>query len=247
MALVITSKLVESAGHYNSATSFTSAGSFTPADNSLLIAIVNTINDSTPDTVAAVSLSGGSLTWTKQTSISAFTSSSGGYFAGLIVYTAPVTTGASMSLTASGYVTGGDSYYGFEVIQATGYNTSTPLGATALSNNVNVTNPSLTLSGAPSSTSEVVSAFCVNPNNTPSTPTPGGSYSLLQNSGTGSTVVEGTEHLSGTTSTAVNWSNIGCAIYSSNCVVNAFEILAAGGGASAYVAGQSALSFMGMA
>src|SRR5512144_2897420 len=122
-------------------------GSFTPANNSLLI-VFACVSDS-----AALSVAGGSLSWTPQKSAA----SSGGFDSEVYCWTAPVTTGASMTVTVSGTTQG--STCCIAVYQATGHDTGTPVGATGSSTSnsgSSVTSLSYSLSGTPASTSYIL-------------------------------------------------------------------------------------------
>lgn len=81
------------AGH---GTSGWTSGAFTPPDNSVVVAAVAFMEDSgTTDPTGDVSLSGGGLTWTKQQTAAAI----GAWTGGVAIWTAPVATGTSMSVT----------------------------------------------------------------------------------------------------------------------------------------------------
>jgi len=221
---------------YNGSTTFTS-DSFTPANNSLLVVAVCTGGNVSTNNVTNMSLSGGGLTWTKQTSVCGVTSgSNGGYKTEVMIFTAPVTTGALMSLTSSGYVSPTDAVYYYNVFEITGYNTSSFLGATSLVLTTGVTNPTLTLSGAPAATSCVISCCSSNSGAGTGAPTAGAGFTQIGGSndpnGGGDAIVGG-EYAIGTTSTSVPWGNICPGTGAPNggaSVLCAFEILAAGGG-----------------
>src|SRR5688572_27167093 len=86
--------------HINSEVSDTSGGfsvasaAFTPPDNSLLVAVVGCIFN---DSLATTTVSGGGLTWTQRVASSA--AGDGGYNWRVEIWTAPVATGASMTVT----------------------------------------------------------------------------------------------------------------------------------------------------
>ena len=125
MALSATVKFTEVGA---SATWPRSSSSFTPANNSLLVVTVHAISaDSATDPV--VSVSGGSLTWTRQKR--ACTNDPLGML--VEIWTAPVSTGASMTVTvdvSDTYIFSGEST-GFSVTEITGYDTGSPVGLTA--------------------------------------------------------------------------------------------------------------------
>jgi hypothetical protein len=135
---------------------FTSS-SFTPSSSSLLVVGVAYVenNGTTTDPTSALTISGGGLTWTQQaTAVAAPTA-----FPSLVkIWTAPVTTGSSMTVTlsTSGRTAG---LYGVSVVCYTGYNTGTPVGGTGgNSQNGGFTGPpdpaTVTLSAAPAAGDE---------------------------------------------------------------------------------------------
>jgi len=102
-----------------SSTSMTSA-SFTPADNSLLVVMMSVDTDSYNTSNITISDTQ-SLTWTKQVE-NHYTD--GVYHATTVIWTAPVTTGASMTITVGSGATGtdADGAMAYQVMQA--YNNS---------------------------------------------------------------------------------------------------------------------------
>jgi hypothetical protein len=135
---------------------FTS-GSFTPPNNSLLVVIVLAgIDVANPTNEGHYVITGGGLTWTKQTSNNV---SWGGDGAVVQIWTAPVTTGASMSvtLTHTGHTIYACALFPFAY---TGYDTGTPTGAFDaewIASNTNT----LTLSSTPDSDSEVIGGILI--------------------------------------------------------------------------------------
>jgi len=126
-------------------------GNFTPANNSLLIAAVmcgsNDIATGDTDFITT----GGGWTWTKRVS-QTMSFGTDGFIHQL--WTAPVSTGASMAVTSTH--TGHTSYaYGIAVYAYTGYDTGSPVGGTASDSNTSTTN-SLTLSAAPAAGDDVL-------------------------------------------------------------------------------------------
>lgn len=215
---------------------FTSS-SFTPANNSLLVVAA------TAEAGSGMTISGGGLTWTLQKNLQ---STAGGWTTETRIWTAPVTTGSSMTITVSNV-----GHTIAEVLQATGHNTSTPIGATgSLDTGASGTlsNITFSLSASPASTSYIYSCTGRVVNNTSTGVTAGASWTRSANAGDGG-FTGGTEYITGTTSSTVTWANIaaGDTYFGYGGAIAAVEIQAAGGGGSAYVAGQSALSFMGMA
>lgn len=142
---------------------FTS-NSFTPSSSSLLVVAGGFIeNASTTDpTTSFVISDSGSHTWTQRVAQVVSPTS----FPSLVkIWTAPITTGASTTITlgTSGRTA---AFYACSVVCYTGYDTGTPVGATGTnSKGSGFTGPpdpiSITLSGAPATTSEVFGALCV--------------------------------------------------------------------------------------
>lgn len=98
-------------------------GSFTPSDSSLLVAVALSQNlDVGADGV--LSITGGSLTWTSRANVT------GAGDLSMIgrIWTAPVTTGVSMTAQVTGSNTFGA--VALAVVDLTGYNVADPIGAT---------------------------------------------------------------------------------------------------------------------
>lgn len=138
------------------------SGSFTPADNSLIVVLVQAMRTATstfnPQN-GAMSNSGAALTWSSRCSA---VGGADNYGQGLVAFTAPITTGASMTVTFT--KAGGDADFervGGHVLSYTGYNTGSPVGGTLGDNNGpgdGAWSPSL--SAAPAIDSEVLAAIC---------------------------------------------------------------------------------------
>lgn len=187
---------------------FTS-NSFTPPNNSLLaVAGVFLEDGSGADPTTAFVISGGSLTWTER---QVATASPTGFGTVTKIWTAPVGTGTSMTVTLS---TGGRTAatYALSVRAYEGYNTGSPIGGTATgSQNGGFAGPpdpaSITLDAAPVSTSEVFAAVGIN--KAAAGVTPGAGYTEV-NDQTNSTkwgALE-TEIRTGSTSTGVAWVDV---------------------------------------
>jgi len=132
VALARTQKTTISGGAAGTGTDANYASSsFTPADNSLLVAKFNCITNSAQ--LVALSIAGGGLTWTKRIETKPDTSNGTNAYSYAVIWTAPVTTGASMTVTVSwtGAVIA-DTFLvaGLEVEEWTGYDTTTPVGLT---------------------------------------------------------------------------------------------------------------------
>lgn len=141
----------------NTAGGWTS-GSFTPADGSLLVACVSGMHDwgsTDPSADFTISDSAG-LTWTR----GVYYGDASSWSMGGAIFTAPVTTGVSMTVSAD--CAARAMYSGSIVVLGfTGHDTSSPIGATGT-----VTGPTngaatITLSGTPASTSQVVGQLVI--------------------------------------------------------------------------------------
>jgi hypothetical protein len=184
---------------------FTS-NSFTPSSSSLLVVAAAFVENSgsTTDPTSALTISGGSLTWTQQATAVASPTA----FSSLVkVWTAPVTTGSSMTVTLS---TSGRNagLYGVSVVCYTGYDTGTPVGGTASGQqNGGFSGPptpiSLTLNAAPVTADEVFAAVFAD--KTTADTTAGSAFTEiddLNNTNWGSLE---SEIRTGSTSTTVDW------------------------------------------
>jgi hypothetical protein len=211
---------------------------FTPASNSLLVVGVAYVENSgtTTDPTSALTISGGSLTWTQQqTAVAAPTA-----FPTLVkIWTAPVTTGASMSVTLSAGGVRSAGLYGVSAVCYTGHNTGSPVGGTATgSQNGGFTGPpdpkSITLSAPPAAGDEVF-GFVFADKNTAGT-SPGSAFTEiddLNNTNWGSLE---SEIRTASTSTTVDWVDLrpgGGSIFNFAAVAIVIKAAAAGAQASA--------------
>ncbi len=192
--------------------------SLTPSNNSLLVAIVQGTTNGTGNYNANVS--GGGLTWTRQLYKS--TSIGSNYYVWGEIWTAPLSTVASMTVTLANTLS--QEYIAMAVFQYTGANAS-PIGTSqsgAFGGNVT---PSLTLPAAPLASSEVIAAINANTHT---------GATLVGSNGTGWTEVIGEQYWqydgreiearSGSTSTSVTWSK---SINSYGIIATALEIKSA--------------------
>lgn len=148
MALVLTGRGTAVA---NAGLTVTSA-SFTPSNNSLLFAIGAFSNDGSLAT--GWSCSGGGLTWVQRFLVR---DTNGTFDNVQVVYTASVTTGASMTVTLSNSQTPSNDHENLHLFDVTGYNTSVPIAATsATGTRIGTGAYSRTLTSPPSATSIVV-------------------------------------------------------------------------------------------
>lgn len=207
--------------------------SFTPPSNSLLVVGVTTQeNGSAATTAANLTIAGGSLVYTSRVSVG--TGGAGETYSR--IYTAPVGTGASMTLDLDDGALN-VAVYGVSVVAYTGYDTGTPTGATATNTKTGGFGApdaaTATLSGAPATTSEVF-AF-VGINKSAATATPGAGWTEVHDA---TNVAWGhgfeSEIRTGSTSTSVDWVDVrpgGGALFGWAAV--ALEIKADAGAAAA--------------
>jgi hypothetical protein len=146
--------MIGSGGFLDGGTGATTTNAFTPADNSLLVVLFTYLSttNGNPEANAAVTDVGAGLTWTKRVS----SGNVGGGVYTTQIWSAPVTTGTSMQVKLTGPDDGGGEA-GVFVYDYTGYNPSSPFGATA--GDIDAASKSLTLSGAPASDSDVIAAL----------------------------------------------------------------------------------------
>lgn len=207
-------------------------GSFTPSDNSLLVVAVFYIAESDGASEGSIiTLSGGGLTWTSR----AVSTTSAGWQYGSRIFSAPVTTGASMALTAG---SGGLNVHRYRVVcvEYTGYDTSTPIGATAVGASATGDGAaSITLSGAPASTSEVFAAALTAFNGASAFGIdPGADFTEQDDVGETSWAAFQTQYRTGSTSTTVAWADLSSGSFGSEAgsVLLAVEVKEGSGGGS---------------
>lgn len=200
MALTRTNQIgaISSSAHGTGA--FTTS-SFTPPDNSLLVVAAGGVeNSGTTNPSNDLTISGGGLTFTRQTVIGHTTS----WTMGLAIWTAPVTTGASMTLSVD-CAARNMWWLSASAVAYTGYDTGAPIGATGTL--VDVTTPdgaqSFTLSGAPATDSEVFASLLMDKEGLGTTP--GAAFTEIHDLQVGTEGGLETEIRTGSTSTTVDW------------------------------------------
>ena len=189
-------------------------GSFTPADNSILVAHVGVVNGvGGADVQSGMSLSGGGLTWTRQAGPTGGTVA--GYTAAQEIWTAPVTTGASMSITYqhAGNV-GSDRAWGMiQVHEITSDSTSPEIGTPNVivgAHDQGDAAATITLPSSPSSSSIVSAARYYNSNANDGAATPGTGWTEVYDQ-TASTNGYGSfqsQYRGSSTDADVTWNNL---------------------------------------
>lgn len=234
MALSITPLFSDSVNATTTnATSWTT-GSFTPPNNCLLVVFAAEICDDGNDSEPTLTLSGGGLTWTKQVVKTGHVASN--YPVSVAMFTAPVTTGSSMTLMLTDFNIGSFQYsISLRVNSVTGYNTSTPIGATANGATTGVTGASsITLSSTPAASSIIFAGTADTDYNDGQTGiTEGIGWTVLNAyESLDGWVLDATQYITGSTSTTVPWQAlaVGTGMDIHNQAACAIEILAAAGG-----------------
>ena len=245
MALAVTLKTSGSSVEDHGTGAATTA-SFTPADNSLLVIGLTCVDNAAGDISTALtiadSLGGGALTYTARVT----QGHAGGGFAQGRVWTAPVTTGASMTLS---FDCGANNIYWYKwfVFEVTGYDTGTPTGGTASaalgdgSNGSFNGSHSITLSSAPASGDYTLAFLGADANSSSSQQvTPGADFteSGELNPSTGSFLgYAEAQQRTGSTSTTVNWVDTQGGTGAFSGVLTALVIKVSAGGGTDDLAG----------
>lgn len=221
---------------------------FTPSDNSLLLLVAFYIAeaDGTGEgtDLSVVSNTGG-LTFTSQ----AVTTTSPGWRYGIRAWTAPVTTGASMTVTVG---TGGINVHRYRLVAVdyTGYNTGSPVGATAVGSDADGDGAaSITLSGTPASTSEIFAGALTAFNGATAISIDNGSgWTEQDDVGETSWAAFQTQYRTGYTGTSVDWADManGMTGAESGSVMLAVEIREAAGGGGGPTGAQLSRMLLGI-
>ena len=201
-------------------------GSFTPPDNSLLVVTTYVQDDSSAtDLGDDMTVSGGGWTYTRRKTVQEGTS----WATGMVQWTAPVGTGASMTLTIDCGANNIRSYF-VTVVAYTGYDTVTVVGADA-SDNLMATDgaDTLTLSAAPASSSEVVASLRPEGINSNTAVAHGAAdwTEAVDTAASGRFGGLQTQVRGGSTSTTVTWDDVASHQGATQVVGIALEILAA--------------------
>jgi hypothetical protein len=144
------------------------------------------------------------LTWTSR----AATTGSPAWSYGIRVWTAPVTTGVSMTVTVD---CGAFTVYAYriEAYDFTDYDTATPIGGTIVGTDPDGDGAlALTLSAAPASSSIVMAHLATILNDADGTATEGSGWTELFDVSGGSFMVRETETRTGSTSDQVDWVDV---------------------------------------
>jgi hypothetical protein len=132
-----------------SGTNITS-GTFTPPNNSVIVLAVS-VDGSTASINPTVAVSGGSLTWTNRAEMDPGTAGANGGHAS--IWTAPVVTGASMSISVNRTSSDATARVSCKAYLVTGHDTTTPTGVTGSGHD---TTNNATTAGVTSQTAGVI-------------------------------------------------------------------------------------------
>jgi hypothetical protein len=183
--------------------------SFTPPDNCVLVAFTYADASAGTDMNSRMTVSGGGLTWTNRANIPQATGG-GAWYGAHQIWTAQVTTGASMtvSLEVSGAGIGLDRVH-LQVIAITGdINFSDFVGATATGNGYGSGARSITLSSAPAENSIVLGSAFVD-HSAASTITPASGWTQIEEGWvTNDSLRLQTQYRANSTSTSVSWDQV---------------------------------------
>lgn len=234
MALTRTPQLgtISPAAGGNFGTGTYTSGSFTPPSSSLLVVSVGfaeNANGTNPATDFAITDSG-SHTWTQLFRLN----TTGGFATALCVFYTTITTGASMTVSFT-CNSRNIAWWAPSIIAWTGYNTGSPFGATAsqIVNNFGSASPtpwSITLSGTPASSSDVIGAVAADRDSAGAQE--GVTFTEIHDASNPTASIGGgieTEGRTGSTSTTVDWQGIrpaGGNLF--NFIVVGFEVQAGG-------------------
>lgn len=129
------------------------SGTFTPAANSLLVAVVGTAYGGTSAVPNNITVAGGGLTWARQAAVSNSSSNE----AALQIWTARVATAQPLALTLD---EGADNVYIYmlQVRNYTNFDAISPFGGSAVNTLLSQPAGTMTLSSAPAASSEVIAA-----------------------------------------------------------------------------------------
>jgi concanavalin A-like lectin/glucanase superfamily protein len=132
--------------------------SFTPSNNSLLVAVYGGVREADAAADTTADISGGGLMWTRQAGTN---QSNSGWRSWITIWTAPVTTGISMPVSATNDNQMNGTF--LAVYEYTGSDTGDPIGGIAAQTRVGTQGSwTFDLDASPTATSEVVAALAIN-------------------------------------------------------------------------------------
>lgn len=200
MALARTNQIGAISGEAHGTGAFTT-GSFTPPNNSLLVVIGGGMESfGSTDPSGDFTIAGGGWTFTSRAVIGRTPL----WSIGIRIWTAPVVTGASMTL-AMDAAARNMQILAISAVAYTDYDAGSPIGTTATADFGGSPDGarSMTLSGAPATTSEVFAGIFMDKENAGTTP--GATYTEIHEVQAGSSGGVESEIRTGSTSTTVDW------------------------------------------
>lgn len=199
--------------------------SFTPVANALLVAAVSVIKDGTsPED--ALTVTGGGLSWTRRKAVS---EAGTGVTSTIEIWTAPVgSSPSSMTINVAGPAQTSAAHGSIQAFSFEGYDTASPVGATASGTALGQVAASITLDASPATTSYVVAArafFDAATNNGGTAP--GGNYFEIFDRADGNGAgCQAVMYRTASTSTSVDWDDIaeGGSVSADTCIAVAVEL-----------------------
>lgn len=185
--------------------------SFTPADGSILVAAAFVGFSSANGTWAPTISDTAGGTWTQRASVS---STAGGWASGIRVWTRPVVTGASMTVSFDQGAVSVDGGYAVSIIEFTGQDGTTPqFGATAKVAAGTDGADNVVLTATPATADYALGFLGRDMNSGTATSSPGatGPFTELQDFTTSAGVGMESEERTGSTSTTVDWADLNTA------------------------------------
>lgn len=234
MAITVSALLSEHLTETASAVLDVTSSSFTPPNASLLVLVVAAEADAgTGDIGEALTVTGGGLTWTNRVERGA--TGVGGYSATHEIWTAPVVTGASMTIRVQAATNSADpTRVLLHVIACTGHDVASPIGATGENDIPDLDGHTLTLSASPAITSYVFGTrYMAAQVSGDYRATPGTGWTEIYDTGTGGDGYGSlqTQSRTGSTSATVTWDDVSdIANAQDYATALAIEIKEAGGG-----------------
>lgn len=208
MAITVTARHGEAGLFDNAGTLSYTSSSFTPTADRLLVLALYHVGPNAATVAGTLSVSGGSLTWTRRTSRGLGPSL--GYYGAHEIWTAPSgSSPSSMTLTISSAVTaGGDSHMAISVSEVAGYDETSPIAQSKTGAQASDGAETLTLDSAPDSTSVVIGSRGCSPNGGSTVnATPGAGWTELHDETTAGYTALQTQHRGSSTSTSVSWAD----------------------------------------
>lgn len=240
MALTRTNR-INSASADSFGTGAYTSGSFTPNNSSLLVAVgygIAETDSGMRGTSLTISDSLGTLTWTAR----AQTTASPGWSYGISIWTAPVTTGASMTASLDCGATNIHAYR-LWIDDITGYDTGTPVTGSIVGSDADGNGTAaLTLAATPDAADIIYGAAAMGISSGTPSVTPGSGFTELMDALSTGWANWELETITGVTSTNVDWADLNAGAGTNlGGTLAALIIKNAAGGGGATLAGRLSL------